>query len=94
MRIGLGEEESHNQKVYRGKGCAKCHHTGFKGRCGIFELLLMTQDMKALILQTSDANQIRQRAIDNGMITLSRDGALKVLQGVTTIEEVYRVAQS
>ena len=94
QRIGLTEEESHNRMAYRGKGCAKCYHTGYKGRCGIFELLLMTQDMKALILQTSDANQIKRQAIKNGMITLQKDGAMKVLQGVTTIEEVYRVCQS
>ena len=53
----------------------------------------MTQDMKALILQTSDANQIRNRAIENGMVTLQQDGAQKVLEGLTTIEEVYRVSQ-
>lgn len=92
--IGVGEEESHNRKAYRGRGCAQCHHTGYKGRCGIYELMLMTQDMKELILHTSDANQIKRRAIENGMITLQRDGAMKVLQGTTTIEEVYRVSQS
>jgi general secretion pathway protein E len=54
----------------------------------------MNQDMKALVLQTSDANQIKKRAIENGMITLQRDGAMKVMQGITTIEEVYRVCQS
>ena len=53
----------------------------------------MTQEMKALVLKTSDANQIRQRAIENGMVTLQQDGAQKVLEGVTTIEEVYRVFQ-
>lgn len=94
QRIGLTAEESLGRNAFRGKGCAKCYHTGYKGRCGIFELLLMTQDMKALILQTSDANQIKRQAIKNGMITLQRDGAMKVLQGVTTIEEVYRVCQS
>jgi general secretion pathway protein E len=94
QRIGFAEEESHNRKAYKGKGCAKCYHTGYKGRCGIFELLLMNQDMKALVLQTSDANQIKKRAIENGMITLQRDGAMKVMQGITTIEEVYRVCQS
>jgi general secretion pathway protein E len=92
--IGVGVEESQNRKVYRGRGCVQCHHTGYKGRCGIYELMLMNQDMKALILHTSDANQIKKRAIENGMITLQRDGAMKVLQGITTIEEVYRVSQS
>jgi general secretion pathway protein E len=92
-RIGLGGEEYRDRKVFRGRGCAKCHSTGFKGRRGIFELLHMTQDMKALILQTSDANEIRRKAIENGMVTLQQDGAQKVLEGVTTIEEVYRVSQ-
>ncbi len=92
--IGISVEESQNRRVYRGKGCVQCHHTGYKGRCGIYELMLMNQDMKALILHTSDANQIKKRAIENGMITLQKDGAMKVLQGVTTIEEVYRVSQS
>ena len=94
QRIGLSKEECHGQKAYRGKGCAKCFHTGYKGRCGIFELLLMTQDMKALVLKTSDANQIKKQAIENGMISLQKDGAMKVQQGITTIEEVYRVCQS
>jgi general secretion pathway protein E len=54
----------------------------------------MTPDMKALVLKTSDANEIKRRAIENGMISLRKDGAMKVLQGITTIEEVYRVCQS
>jgi general secretion pathway protein E len=94
-RIGLNDAKSHDEKVaYRGRGCAKCHQTGYRGRCGIFELLLMDQDMKALVLQTSDSNQIRRKAVENGMITLRKDGAMKVLKGTTTIEEVYRVSQS
>ncbi len=93
-RIGVADEECHDRKAYRGKGCMKCHHTGYKGRCGLFELLIMTQDMKALVLQTCDANEIKRRAIENGMISLQNDGAMKVFQGVTTIEEVYRVCQS
>ena len=92
QRIGIGIEETNGGKVYRGRGCVKCHQTGYKGRCGIFELLLMSRDMKSLVLQTSDANQIKERAVANGMITLRRDGAMKVLQGVTTIEEVLRVS--
>ncbi len=93
-RIGLDESTCCDRKIYRGRGCNKCLHTGYKGRCGIFELLLMTQEMKALILKTSDANQIKKRAVENGMITLASDGAMKVLQGITTIEEVYRVSQA
>jgi len=92
-RIGLDAASCLGKTLFRGKGCPKCLGTGYKGRCGIFELLLMTPEMKRLILQTADANQIKKRAVENGMITLTGDGAMKVLQGITTIEEVYRVSQ-
>ena len=91
-KLGLSSEAAEGTKVFRGRGCVRCLHTGYKGRCGIFELLLMTKDMKRIVLKTADANQIKQRAIENGMITLRQDGAMKVLQGITTIEEVYRVS--
>jgi general secretion pathway protein E len=91
-KLGLSQELAKNRKVFRGRGCASCHNTGYRGRCGIFELLLMTKDMKRLVLKTADSNQIKQLAVENGMITLRQDGAMKVLQGITTIEEVLRVA--
>jgi general secretion pathway protein E len=93
-RIGLDPAVCRGRKIYRGRGCDKCHHTGYKGRRGIFELLVMNQEMKALVLKTSDANEIKRQAVVNGMITLSQDGAMKVLEGLTTIEEVYRVSQA
>ena len=91
-KLGLDQALTQDRKVFRGRGCGKCHHTGYKGRCGIFELLLMSQPMKSLVLKTADANAIKQLAIDEGMVTLRQDGAMKVLQGITTIEEVYRVS--
>lgn len=90
-KLGLNQEEMEGKQVYRGRGCKNCHYTGFKGRCGIFELLLMDQSMKNLVLNTANANSISEQAVKNGMITLRRDGADKVLAGITTIEEVYRV---
>ncbi|MDR3631682.1 MAG: type II secretion system ATPase GspE [Desulfocapsaceae bacterium] len=90
-KLGLTSASPEDTKVYRGRGCVKCLHTGYKGRCGIFELMMMTQDMKRLVLKTADSNQIKQKAVENGMITLRQDGAMKVLQGITTIEEVFRV---
>ncbi len=92
-RIGVVDDGDIERKVFRGRGCVKCHHTGYRGRCGIYELLLMTQDMKSLVLQTSDANQIKAHAVESGMVTLRQDGAMKVFQGITTIEEVVRVSQ-
>lgn len=91
IKLGLDPEKYSDNLVCRGVGCAKCHHTGYKGRDGIFELLLMDKDMKRLVLTTSDANTIKQKAVESGMITLKQDGAMKVLQGITTISEVYRV---
>jgi general secretion pathway protein E len=91
-KLGLDPETVRDARFSRGRGCGRCHHTGYKGRCGIFELLVMNQDLKRLVLQTADANQIKQLAVDSGMITLHQDGAMKVLQGITTIEEVYRVS--
>jgi general secretion pathway protein E len=92
--LKLGVTDTHpTQQVYRGKGCAKCHHTGYKGRCGIFELLLMDREMRHLILQTANVDEIKEQAIRNGMITLRHDGAMKVFQGITTIEEVFRVSK-
>ncbi len=93
-KIGLHPDKYKDAEVYRGRGCAQCHHTGYKGRRGIFELLLMSRDLKHLVMQTSDANAIKQLAISkNGMVTLRQDGAAKVMAGLTSIEEVYRVCQ-
>jgi general secretion pathway protein E len=91
QKLGLDPKEMEGKKVYRGRGCSNCHHTGYKGRCGIFELLIMDQTMKNLVINTANANAISKQAVKNGMITLRRDGADKILAGITTIEEVYRV---
>lgn len=78
--------------VYKPKGCSRCFHTGYSGRQAIFEIMIMDDTLKSLILQTSDANQIKAAALGNGMVTLRRDGMLKVLNGITSIDEVLRVA--
>lgn len=94
VKVGLDSDEYHDVELFRSRGCGKCHHTGYKGRQGIFELLIMNKDMKSCVLSTSDANEIKRRAVEkNGLITLRHDGARKVLDGKTTIEEVYRVCQ-
>ncbi len=81
------------QTVFQARGCPECLQTGYRGRIGIFEIMLMDQDIKSLILSTSDANQIKAQAIRNQMVTLRADGVQKVLGGVTSIEEVFRVTQ-
>jgi general secretion pathway protein E len=90
--IGLTPEMIAGRRIYRGKGCPACLNTGYMGRTGIFELMLITDEIQSLILKTSDANTIKKKAVEQGMVTLSRDGARKVMDGLTTIEEVFRVA--
>ena len=77
--------------VYEGKGCDECSNTGYRGRVGIFELLIINDDIRRLILQKTSANIIKEKAREHGMITLREDGWNKVKQGITTISEVIRV---
>ncbi|OQX17079.1 MAG: type II secretion system protein GspE [Desulfobulbaceae bacterium A2] len=77
----------------RGRGCAACLQTGYRGRIGIFELMAIGDSLQNEILATADAGRIRRRAIENGMIPLRQDGLRKVAQGRTTLEEVVRVTE-
>ncbi|MFH1261925.1 MAG: type II secretion system ATPase GspE [Pseudomonadota bacterium] len=80
-------------KIFRAKGCGKCSNTGYLGRSGIYEMLPIDEVVRSLILKASDASTLKKVAVSRGMKTLREDGAYKVLQGVTTIEEVLRVTQ-
>ncbi|PCJ47352.1 MAG: type II secretion system protein E [Gammaproteobacteria bacterium] len=80
------------QVTYKAKGCDECRNSGFKGRAGLYEMLMVDKTTRALIRDEADATQIRQAGIDEGMRVLRISGALKVAEGVTTIEEVLRVA--
>ncbi len=80
-------------KFYKGKGCSECGGSGYVGRIGIFEALPVTERIAALVLQHSDSGTIEKQAVADGMITMKQDGYLKVLAGITTVEEVLRVAQ-
>lgn len=79
--------------LYRGKGCAQCQHTGYRGRLGIFELMVINDDVRAAIMNNSDSSTIKSRAREHGMRTLREDGALKVIAGLTTVAEVTRVTR-
>jgi general secretion pathway protein E len=91
--IGISPEMLAGRTLYRNKGCSSCQQTGYKGREGIFELMLIDDEIQSLILKTSDANAIKNLAVEQGMLTLRKDGARKVLEGITTIEEVFRVTE-
>lgn len=79
--------------LYRGAGCEKCKGKGYLGRTGIFELLVIDNDIRPMITERLDSQRIKNHAISRGMKTLRQDGLEKVLQGITTIEEVLRVTQ-
>lgn len=80
-------------KLKRGKGCSKCNQTGYKGRIGIFELFPIDNEIEKLILSSPPASQIQETAIKKGMLTMTQDGVLKVLEGITTMEEIARVTE-
>jgi len=79
--------------VYRAKGCERCAHSGFKGRTGLYEILMVTAPIRELIVQRAPADQIKHRAVELGMRTLLKDGFEKVARGITTAEEVLQVAR-
>ena len=91
--LGIKAEQVRDTVFCRAKGCQNCFGTGYKGRIGIFEIMEMESNLKSLILKTYDSNQIKREALKQNMVTLRNDGIAKVLQGITTIEEVIRVAQ-
>ncbi len=94
-RLGLTPDQlSEHPVIYRAKGCTKCFNSGYRGRLGIYEILMMSEPLQNLILKTYDSHRIKSEAIRRGMTTLYQDGIQKVLAGITTIEEVLRVTQS
>ena len=74
----------------KGNGCERCNDTGYKGRVGLYEVMEITEELRELILVGASALELRRKAVDEGMITLRRSGLRKVMEGVTTIEEVAR----
>jgi general secretion pathway protein E len=91
--LGLGDS-SPDTKFYVGAGCDKCFQTGYRGRTGIYELMLINEEIQSLVYQRATAGAIKKFALDAGLQTLRMDGARKVLAGTTTISEVLRVTQA
>jgi type II secretion system protein E len=92
-KIGFPENEIGTAKFWRGAGCEECRQQGYQGRKGIYELLLVTEAIRPLVMNRANASEIARRAMEAGMRTLRTDGWNKVKEGVTTIEEVLRVTQ-
>ena len=94
LRAEMGHLGKEDIKVYHGKGCKACSQTGFRGRCGVYELLVIDDSIRELILKKSTAQIIRDQARQKGMTTLREDGWDKVVKGITTVEEILRVTQN
>jgi type IV pilus assembly protein PilB len=90
---GIPPEVAAKAHFMRGKGCGNCQKTGYRGRMGIYELMLMTSKVRELAFARTSTQEIRKAAIAQGMRTLYQDGILKALKGQTTLEEVFRVAK-
>jgi len=91
--LGIREKDLGELTIYEGRGCESCKFTGYRGRTGIYEFLLINEDIHELILQRVSANQIKRKALELGMHTLRMDGWEKVKKGTTTIDEVIRVTE-
>ncbi len=92
-QIGLDPAKVVDKFVFKAKGCPACLDTGYAGRTGIHEILVMDDELRSMIMKGVEAGRIKRRAMEKGMLTLREDGARKVLAGETTIEELLRVTQ-
>ena len=90
INLGFNKDEVGTFKVMKGRGCDKCNNTGYKGRVGLVEVMIIDDNIRELILSGGTAIDIKKKAAEGGMISLRRSGLIKIKDGVTTIEEVVR----
>lgn len=89
-QIACDEEMKEQSTLYNGSGCNLCANTGYRGRTGLFELLVMSEEIRRMILSNAGAGDIKTQALREGMVTMKRDGMLKVKEGITSVSEVMR----
>tara|TARA_Y100001949_G_scaffold30966_1_gene24093 strand:+ start:351 stop:2063 length:1713 start_codon:yes stop_codon:yes gene_type:complete len=94
LRINAQSFRKMGKKFCRGEGCDKCRNTGYRGRIGIHELLVMSEEIKKTILDYSDDASIKKQCLKENMITLRRDGVNKILYGLTTVEEILSITSA
>jgi type IV pilus assembly protein PilB len=88
--LELTTEQLVGKKFYRGRGCDKCHNSGYKGRLGLYELLIMTDEIRDMVIRNASTEELREVARRGGMITLRDSGMVGIFDGSTTAEEVIR----
>jgi type IV pilus assembly protein PilB len=92
--IGFSPEEAKSMVCYKGKGCAVCNGSGYKGRIALYEVMVMNETLKELVLNGVSAAELKRAAINEGMKTLRMSGLQKVQEGTSTIEEILRVTMA
>ena len=90
VQVGFSEREARTLKLFKGRGCEQCGDTGYKGRVGLYEVMRVDDDVRDLILSGASSIELREKAVENGMITLRGSGLQKIRDGMTSIEEVVR----
>ena len=90
MELELRADDVAGKKFYYGKGCEQCNNTGYRGRLGIYEIMVIDDDIRDLIVKHASTQVLRAEARKRGMRTLRQSGLLAIYDGVTTIEEVVR----
>jgi type IV pilus assembly protein PilB len=88
--LGIAPDEVKSSPVFKGKGCPICNNTGYKGRIGLYEVMPMKEEIKELILSRASTSEIKKEAIRLGMKTLRQSGIMKIKEGITTVEEIFR----
>jgi general secretion pathway protein E len=91
--LAIGVADATGVELFRGKGCDECRGTGYRGRIGIYELFVISEEARSLILSKRPSGEIRRYAIERGMVSLRDDGWAKARVGITTVEEILRVTQ-
>ena len=92
--LGVPAEEAQPIQTWKGKGCSHCGDTGYRGRTALYEVMRVTDELRELILAGGTAAELKQQAIDDGMVTLRQAGITKISSGETTLEEVLRVTMA
>jgi type IV pilus assembly protein PilB len=91
LKVGVPQDEIGKFKCYRGAGCANCNNTGYRGRMALYEVMPIKDELKELVLQGASGIDIKREALRHGMVTLRMSGISKVMEGITSLEEIMRV---
>jgi type IV pilus assembly protein PilB len=92
--LGVPPEEAKDIHGFRGTGCQNCGNTGYRGRSALYEVMRMTESLRELVLSGASAAELKRQAMTDGMKTLRQSGVEKLLEGVTTVEEIMRVTMN